>query len=103
DPRRRGRGADLRPGAGDPEGARAAGRARRRLVEAAAGARRVARMTRQIDQMEDRDTVLYPTPPMLLRLRDVLARSGYSESGLYEAMARGEFPRPRKRGATAVW
>jgi len=53
--------------------------------------------------MEDQDTVLYPTPPMLLRLRDVLARSGYSESGLYEAMARGEFPRPRKRGATAVW
>ena len=45
----------------------------------------------------------FPTPPMLLRLRDVLARSGYSESGLYEAMARGEFPRPRKRGATAVW
>lgn len=50
------------------------------------------------------DTVrLFPTPPMLLRLADVLARSGYSESGLYEAMARGEFPRPRKRGATAVW
>lgn len=60
-------------------------------------------MTMQMDQMEDQDTVLYPTPPMLLRLRDVLARSGYSESGLYEAMARGEFPRPRKRGATAVW
>lgn len=60
-------------------------------------------MTKQMEQMEDQDTVLYPTPPMLLRLRDVLARSGYSESGLYEAMARGEFPRPRKRGATAVW
>ena len=42
-------------------------------------------------------------PPMLLRLPAVLERSGYSESGLYEAMARGEFPRPRKRGATAVW
>lgn len=60
-------------------------------------------MTKQTEQMEDQDTVLYPPPPMLLRLRDVLARSGYSESSLYEAMARGEFPRPRKRGATAVW
>lgn len=60
-------------------------------------------MTKQMEQMEDQDKVLYPPPPMLLRLRDVLARSGYSESGLYEAMARGEFPRPRKRGATAVW
>jgi len=53
---------------------------------------------------DQQDTVrLFPTPPMLLRLSAVLERSGYSESGLYEAMARGEFPRPRKRGATAVW
>ena len=53
---------------------------------------------------EPRDSIrLFPTPPMLLRLAEVLARSGYSESGLYEAMARGEFPRPRKRGAVAVW
>lgn len=54
--------------------------------------------------MSDNNTIrLFPTPPMLLRLAEVLNRSGYSESGLYEAMARGEFPRPRKRGATAVW
>jgi predicted DNA-binding transcriptional regulator AlpA len=54
--------------------------------------------------MSENDTVrLFPTPPMLLRLPAVLERSGYSESGLYEAMARGEFPRPRRRGGTAVW
>lgn len=53
--------------------------------------------------MSDSTVRLFPTPPMLLRLAEVLKRSGYSESGLYEAMARGEFPRPRKRGSTAVW
>lgn len=38
-----------------------------------------------------------------LRLAEVKRRSGYSTSGLYEAMARGDFPRPRKRGNTSIW
>lgn len=38
-----------------------------------------------------------------LRLAEVKRRSGYSTSSLYEAMARGDFPRPRKRGSTSIW
>lgn len=36
--------------------------------------------------------------PALLRRPEVQRRSGYSRSALYEAMARGEFPRPLKIG-----
>lgn len=39
----------------------------------------------------------------LLRLDEVKRRSGYSTSGLYAAMARGDFPRPRKRGHVSLW
>lgn len=39
----------------------------------------------------------------LLRLDEVKRRTGYSVSGLYEAMARGDFPRPLKRGAVSLW
>lgn len=39
----------------------------------------------------------------LLRLAEVKRRSGYSTSGLYSAMSRGDFPRPIKRGAVSLW
>jgi prophage regulatory protein len=44
-----------------------------------------------------------PQHPRLLKLEAVKERSGYSTSGLYLAMERGEFPRPLKRGAQSVW
>lgn len=42
-------------------------------------------------------------PPVFLRLEDVKRVSGYSTSGVYDAMQRGVFPRPRKRGTTSIW
>ena len=43
------------------------------------------------------------TAPTFLRLADVKRRSGYSTSGLYETMQRGDFPRPLKRGGVSLW
>ena len=41
-------------------------------------------------------------PDLIYRLPAVLARTGLSRSGLYEAMSRGEFPKPVKLGPRAV-
>jgi prophage regulatory protein len=42
-------------------------------------------------------------PISILRIREVLRRTGGSKSALYAAIARGEFPRPIKLwGARAV-
>jgi prophage regulatory protein len=41
-------------------------------------------------------------PDLIYRLPAVLARTGHSRSGLYEAMSRGEFPKPIKLGPRAV-
>ena len=38
----------------------------------------------------------------ILRLPEVKARTAKSRSSIYEAIARGEFPRPIKIGARAV-
>lgn len=39
----------------------------------------------------------------LLRLPEVLRRSGHSESSLYRAIAAGAFPRQHKRGTVSLW
>ena len=39
----------------------------------------------------------------LLRLPEVLARTGYARSSLYASMMAGAFPRPLKRGCASVW
>lgn len=45
-----------------------------------------------------------PTPaPIGLRLPGVLAILGISRSRLYDGIARGEFPAPRKLGRSSVW
>ena len=42
-------------------------------------------------------------PLVLLRRDEVLRRTGFSVSGLYEAMAQGRFKRPVKNGGIATW
>jgi predicted DNA-binding transcriptional regulator AlpA len=39
----------------------------------------------------------------LLRLPQVLARTGYSRSGWYKAVAEGRAPAPVKRGRSSLW
>jgi prophage regulatory protein len=41
-------------------------------------------------------------PERILRRREVETRTGLSRSTIYEAMARGAFPRPIKLGLCAV-
>lgn len=41
--------------------------------------------------------------PRLLRLREVLYRTGMSRSRVYAHMAEGQFPRPVKLGRTSTW
>ena len=43
-----------------------------------------------------------PRAPRLLRLRDVLARTGLSKSAVYSRIDAGTFPRPVSLGARAV-
>ena len=42
-------------------------------------------------------------PVALLRLPQVLARTGYSRSGWYKAIAEGRAPQPVKRGRASLW
>jgi len=42
-------------------------------------------------------------PIALLRLPQVLARTGYSRSGWYKAIAEGRAPQPVKRGRASLW
>jgi len=42
-------------------------------------------------------------PRQILRLPAVMARTGMSRSWLYEAVARGKFPRPSKIGRLSIW
>ncbi|NLA68016.1 MAG: AlpA family phage regulatory protein [Gammaproteobacteria bacterium] len=42
-------------------------------------------------------------PETLLPMPEVIRRTGYSRSGIYDAIMRGEFPRPLKRGKSSVW
>lgn len=42
-------------------------------------------------------------PVTLLRLPQVLARTGYSRSGWYKAIAEGRAPQPVKRGRASLW
>lgn len=42
-------------------------------------------------------------PLSLLRLPDVLRRTGYSRAGWYKAIAEGRAPQPLKRGAVSLW
>lgn len=39
----------------------------------------------------------------LIRISEVVARVGLSKTTVYRAIARGEFPRPRKFGSSALW
>jgi predicted DNA-binding transcriptional regulator AlpA len=39
----------------------------------------------------------------LLRLPQVLERTGYSRSGWYKAIAEGRAPEPIKRGRSSLW
>jgi prophage regulatory protein len=41
--------------------------------------------------------------PRLLRLREVLHRTGMSRSRVYACMASEQFPRPVKLGRTSAW
>lgn len=40
---------------------------------------------------------------VLLRLPQVLSRTGYSRSGWYKAIAEGRAPEPIKRGRSSLW
>ena len=41
--------------------------------------------------------------PKLLRMGDVLARTGLKQTKLRRMVREGEFPRPRKLGGVVVW
>lgn len=43
------------------------------------------------------------TPERFLRIDQVLDRSGHSKTTLYEAIKRGDYPAPVKRGRTSLW
>ena len=42
-------------------------------------------------------------PVSLLPLAAALQRTGYSKTGLYEAIARGDAPRPIRRHGRSLW
>ena len=44
-----------------------------------------------------------PQKPSLLRLPQVMQRSGYKKSKIYKAVAAGTFPAPIKDGRTTSW
>lgn len=59
----------------------------------------------EFDAAEDvvaRDTGRAYGGEMLLRLPEVLRRTGRSRAGIYDLMSRGEFPLPVRVGAKAV-
>jgi len=51
-----------------------------------------------------RDTVIIADPLCLLRIKGVMARTGLSQSKVYELVARGKFPKAHKlEGTMSVW
>ena len=42
-------------------------------------------------------------PTRGLRLKEVCNRTGISCATVYELIARGQFPAPRKMGVTSIW
>ena len=81
----------------DPRGARAPPRPRRRIRTWARRTRRSIAMTEQ--QRNERET----NPPIrILRLPEVMARTGLSRSTIYARLAQGRFPRPVSLGGRAV-
>jgi prophage regulatory protein len=56
------------------------------------------------DTPMDRRRAATPIPIRFLRLKEVLAISGKSRSSIYEAIKKGEFPKPVKLGAnSSAW
>lgn len=53
-----------------------------------------------LEAMSDQNVI--PIQRTLLRLPDVIARTGLSKSTIYRLIAAGEFPSPRKLGQRAV-
>ena len=47
-------------------------------------------------------TPTHQDPPRLLRMNEVMARTGKSRAGIYVAIREGRFPRPIRLGARSV-